>query len=136
MLAKVAGAKRKRQREEEDAEMDVDEDTEMGEGGEDEWMDVDGEEAPQSKKAKTNLGAVVAKGARHPRSNCQLVCMRDEAVSSQPTVYKNALGLTSCWASASIKSSQAAESRSERAQHAYACTRGRERSCYQGQNGK
>ena len=101
--------------------MDVDEDADMGEEGEEEWMDVDGEEAPQSKKAKTNSGAVVAKGARHPQSNRQLVCMRDEAVSSQPTVYKNALGLTSRWSSASIKSSQAAESRTERAQHA--CTR-------------
>lgn len=83
MLAKAAGAKRKRQREEEEAQMNVDEDAEMGEGeGEDEWMDVDGEEAPRLKKAKANSGAVVAKGARHPRSNRQLAGMRDDTVSS------------------------------------------------------
>ena len=83
MLAKVAGAKRKRQREEEEAQMDVDEDAEMGEDeeGEGEWMDVDGEEAPRLKKAKANSGAVVAKGARHPKTNRQLAGMRDETVS-------------------------------------------------------
>ena len=54
-----------RQREEQEAQMDVDEDADMGEEGEEEWMDVDGE-APQSKKAKTNSGPVVVKGARHP----------------------------------------------------------------------
>ena len=87
MLAKVAGAKRKRQREEEEAQMDVDEDADMGDEGEEEWMDVDGEEAPRLKKARTNSGAVVAKGARHPRSNRQLAGMRDEAVSSPSVVY-------------------------------------------------
>ena len=72
MLAKVAGTKRKRQREEEDTQMDADEDADMGEEAEEEWMDVDGEEAPRSKKAKANSGPVVAKGARHPWSNRQL----------------------------------------------------------------
>ena len=74
---------RARQREEEEAQMDVDEDAEMGEDeeGEGEWMDVDGEEAPRLKKAKANSGAIVAKGARHPKTNRQLAGMRDETVS-------------------------------------------------------
>ncbi|TBU24389.1 GTP binding protein 4 [Dichomitus squalens] len=89
ILAKVAGAKRKRQREEDEAQMDVDEDAEMGDGGEDEWMDVDGEEAPRLKKAKANSGAVAAKGARHPRSNRQLAGMRDEAQASKAVKLRN-----------------------------------------------
>ncbi|PIL28017.1 hypothetical protein GSI_09868 [Ganoderma sinense ZZ0214-1] len=96
MLAKVAGAKRKRQREEEDAEMDVDEDEDADMGGEgeegeegEEWMDVDGEEAPRLKKAKANSGAVVAKGARHPRSNRQLAGMRDQAQASKAVKLRN-----------------------------------------------
>ncbi|KAJ8462138.1 hypothetical protein ONZ51_g11093 [Trametes cubensis] len=81
MLAKVQGAKRKRQREEDEAEIDVDEeiDDESGEG-EGEWMDVDGDEVPKLKRAKTNSGAVIAKDARHPRSIRQLAGLRDEAL--------------------------------------------------------
>lgn len=112
--------------------MDVDEDADMGEEGEEEWMDVDGEEAPQSKKAKTNSGPVVAKGARHPQLNRQLGGMRDEAVRSRLVVEKT-LWLTSRSSAASIKSRQVAESRIEGAQYARTCRR--ERSCYQGQNG-
>ena len=88
MLAKVQGAKRKRQREEDEAEMDVDEEMgdESGEG-EGEWMDVDGDEVPKLKRAKANSGAVIAKNARHPRSNRQLAGLRDEAVSTVRRVY-------------------------------------------------
>ncbi len=134
LLAKVAGAKRKHLREEEEAQMDVDEDAKTGGEGEDEWMDVDGEEAPRLKKAKANTGAVVTNGARHPRSNRQLAGMRDGAVSSLPAVFEYARTDWLCYASlASIKSNQVAESRTERTQHAG--TRGGERSRYQDQNG-
>ena len=61
--------------------VDEDEDAGMGGEGEDEWMDVDGEEVPRLKKAKVNSGAVVVKGARHPRSNRQLAGIRDDTVS-------------------------------------------------------
>jgi nucleolar GTP-binding protein len=81
MLAKVAGQKRKRAREEEEA-MDVDMDGDEGEDDEDGWMDVDGEEAPKLKKVRGNSGAVVAvSGKREPRSNRQLMGMRDQGVS-------------------------------------------------------
>ena len=83
MLAKVAGQKRKRAREEEET-MDVDMDGDDAEGDDDEdgWMDVDGEEAPKLKKVKGNSGAVVAvSGKREPRSNRQLMGMRDQGVS-------------------------------------------------------
>ena len=131
MLAKVAGAKRKRQREEEEAAMDVDEDMEDAEDAEGEWMDVDGEEAPKLKKAKANSGAVVAKGARHPRSNRQLAGLRDEAV--RDAFHHMSVGMLMV-TTASIKSSQAAQSRPERTQHAR--TGGRERPRDQSQNGQ
>ena len=89
MLAKVQGAKRKRQREEDEAEMDVDEEMgdESGEG-EGEWMDVDGDEVPKLKRAKANSGAVIAKNARHSRSNRQLAGLRGEVpVSARQRVH-------------------------------------------------
>ncbi|KAI0665849.1 GTP binding protein 4 [Trametes maxima] len=92
ILAKVQGAKRKRQREEEAAEMDVDEamsGDDDGADGEGEWMDVDGDEAPKLKRAKGNSGAVIAKDARHPRSNRQLAGMRDEAQASKAVKLRN-----------------------------------------------
>ncbi|KAJ3749681.1 P-loop containing nucleoside triphosphate hydrolase protein [Lentinula detonsa] len=83
MLAKAAGVKRKRAGEVEDVEMD---DTEGGRGDDDEgnWMDVDGEEAPQLKRAKGNHGSVVAAvNKRAPRTNRQLMGMRDEGQASK-----------------------------------------------------
>jgi len=75
LLAKVQGAKRKRA-----AEMDVDMDDVEGEGeDEGDWMDVDGEEAP-NKRAKGNAGRAVAVNSRAPRTNRQLAGMRDEGV--------------------------------------------------------
>ena len=82
MLAKVQGAKRKLQREEDEAEMDVDDET-SDESGEGEWMDVDGDEVPKLKRAKANSGAVIAKNARHSRSNRQLAGLRGEVVSAR-----------------------------------------------------
>jgi nucleolar GTP-binding protein len=79
MLAKVQGAKRKRA-EDEDADMDED-DEEEEEGsneGEENWMDVDGEDSSK-KRLKTNSGGVVNK--REPRSHRHLAGMRDEGVS-------------------------------------------------------
>ncbi|CAL1705994.1 unnamed protein product [Somion occarium] len=82
-LAKVAGEKRKRQREEE-AEMDIDE-----EGGEGDWMDVDGEDASPNKRVKSNSGAVVAKNARLPKSNRQFAGFRDQAQASKAVKLRN-----------------------------------------------
>ena len=59
--------------------MDVDEEESWSD--EDDGMDVDGDEAPTLKRAKTNAGAVVARGKREPKSNRQLAGMRDQAVS-------------------------------------------------------
>lgn len=82
-IAKLHAVQRKRKREEDEDGMDMDgEDGEDGEDEgdwEDEGMDVDGEERPSKKKAKTVLGAIVTK--RAPRSDRTLVGMRDEAVS-------------------------------------------------------
>ena len=133
MLAKVAGAKRKRQREEEEAEMEVDEDAE-GSGDDDgEGMEIDGDEAPRLKRARANSGAVVAKGARHPRSNRQLAGMRDEAVSATSFASASVDAQWTGASAASVKSGQAAEPRPAGAQHARARRRGRPRD--QGQNG-
>jgi len=85
MLAKIQGAKRKRA----DADMDVDEGGEGDEGEEGDWMDVDGEETPTSKRAKGNSGAVVAKNPRAPRSNRQLAGMRDDQQASRATKLRN-----------------------------------------------
>ncbi|KIJ05519.1 hypothetical protein PAXINDRAFT_93375, partial [Paxillus involutus ATCC 200175] len=87
MLAKIQGAKRKRA----DAEMDVDMDEggEGEEGEEGDWMDVDGEETPTSKRAKSNSGAVVAKNPRAPRSNRQLAGMRDDQQASRAIKLRN-----------------------------------------------
>ncbi|KAJ3711472.1 P-loop containing nucleoside triphosphate hydrolase protein [Lentinula guzmanii] len=76
MLAKAAGVKRKRAGEVEDVEMD-----DM-EGGK-----LDGrrrKEAPQLKRTKGNHGSVVAAvNRRAPRTNRQLMGMRDEGVTSK-----------------------------------------------------
>ena len=78
MLAKIQGAKRKRA-EDEDVDMDQDDEEEEGsDEGEENWMDVDGEQASK-KRLKTNSGGVVNK--REPRSHRQLAGMRDEGVS-------------------------------------------------------
>lgn len=80
MLAKVTGAKRKRG-EEEEGDSDVEMMSDDGESAEGEdWMDEDGEGA-SPKRAKTNSGAVVAKG-RKPRGDRSLAGFRDEAVCS------------------------------------------------------
>lgn len=76
MLAKIQAAKRKRV----DADMDVDMD-DAGEGDEGDWMDVDGEEPPSSKRAKGNSGVVIAKNSRAPRSNRQFAGLRDDQVN-------------------------------------------------------
>jgi hypothetical protein len=63
----------KRKRDDEDVDM------EGGEGGEDSWMDVDGEEGDgtPAKRLKTNAGAV---SKREPRANRALAGMRDQGV--------------------------------------------------------
>jgi len=80
MLAKMQGAKRSRA----EAEMDVDSEGESG--GEEDWMDVDGDETP-NKRVKGNSGAVVAKSSRAPRTNRQLAGLRDEQVMSKAFLF-------------------------------------------------
>ncbi|KAI0318857.1 GTP binding protein 4 [Amylostereum chailletii] len=81
MIAKVRGAKRKRA---EDEGMDVD-----GDEIEGEWMDVDGEDATPNKRAKTNEGAVMAKGKHEPKTNRQVAGMRDEEQASRAVKLRN-----------------------------------------------
>ncbi|KAI0075852.1 GTP binding protein 4 [Panus rudis PR-1116 ss-1] len=89
MLQKAQGEKRKRKREEEDAEMDVDEEGD-GAGAEGEWMDVDDEASTTpNKRGKANSGAVIAKGAREPKTNRQLAGMRDQAQASKAVKLRN-----------------------------------------------
>lgn len=82
MLAKMQGAKRSRA----EAEMDVDSEGESG--GEEDWMDVDGDETP-NKRVKGNSGAVVAKSSRAPRTNRQLAGLRDEQQVSKTVKLRN-----------------------------------------------
>ncbi|KAJ3809886.1 P-loop containing nucleoside triphosphate hydrolase protein [Lentinula aff. lateritia] len=85
MLAKAAGVKRKRPRDAEDGDVEMnDAEGEGGDDGEEAWMDVDGEEAPQLKRTKGNSGTVVASvNKRAPRTNRQLMGMRDEGQASK-----------------------------------------------------
>ena len=85
MLAKIQGAKRKRA-EDEDVDMDEDDEEEEEESdeGEENWMDVDGEQASK-KRLKTNSGGVVNK--REPRSHRHLAGMRDEGVSFECSFF-------------------------------------------------
>lgn len=62
-------------------DVDMDDAEASNEDDEGEWMDVDGEEPPTSKRAKGNSGAVIAKNSRAPRTNRQLAGMRDDEVS-------------------------------------------------------
>ncbi|TFL03020.1 P-loop containing nucleoside triphosphate hydrolase protein [Pterulicium gracile] len=87
MLAKVTGAKRKRG-EEEEGDSDVEMMSDDGESAEGEdWMDEDGEGA-SPKRAKTNSGAVVAKG-RKPRGDRSLAGFRDEAQAVRAEKMRN-----------------------------------------------
>lgn len=131
VLAKAAGAKRKREREEDEERMDVDDEGES-DGGEDAWMDVEGEGAP-TKRAKGNSGAVVAKG-RQPRTNRQFAGMRDQAVSGPCSL--RFVSVTHCAVTrpaASVKSDQVAELGAAGAQ--LSCEGGRGRSCDPYQDG-
>lgn len=83
IIAKAQGAKRKRANDDDDAEMDVDD---GGDGAEEDWMDVDGEGAPQ-KRAKVNSGKAVVKNPKVPRTDRQLAGMRDDTVSSHPIFW-------------------------------------------------
>ncbi|KAF8134419.1 P-loop containing nucleoside triphosphate hydrolase protein [Boletus edulis] len=93
MLAKAQAAKRKRTETDMDTDMDVDEDMddmeEVAEGDEGEWMDVDGEEPPSRKRAKSDSGAFIAKSARAPRTNRQLAGMRDDQQASKAIRLRN-----------------------------------------------
>ncbi|KAJ3770142.1 P-loop containing nucleoside triphosphate hydrolase protein [Lentinula raphanica] len=91
MLAKAAGVKRKRAEDAEDVEMQDAEDGEgEGQEGEDSWMDVDGDEAPQLKRTKGNSGKAVAfVNKRAPRTNRQLMGMRDEGQASKATKLRD-----------------------------------------------
>ena len=73
---KLQDAERKRKR---DVQMDVDMD-EGVEGGEDEWMDVDGDDGTPNKRVKGNSGAVVPVNSKAPRTNRQMAGMRDDTV--------------------------------------------------------
>ncbi|KIK70495.1 hypothetical protein GYMLUDRAFT_32521 [Collybiopsis luxurians FD-317 M1] len=85
-LAKAAGAKRKRAREE-DEDVDMEDAEAMGEEG---WMDVDEEEVPQLKRVKGNSGTAVAPiNKRAPRTNRQLMGMRDEGQASKAIKLRN-----------------------------------------------
>ena len=83
MLAKIQGAKRKRA-EDEDVDMDEDDEEEESDEGEENWMDVDGEQSSK-KRLKTNSGGVVNK--REPRSHRHLAGMRDEGVSFECSFF-------------------------------------------------
>ncbi|KAN0091376.1 P-loop containing nucleoside triphosphate hydrolase protein [Tylopilus felleus] len=87
MLAKVQAAKRKRA--EADMDVDMDDAEASNEDDEGEWMDVDGEEPPTSKRAKGNSGAVIAKNSRAPRTNRQLAGMRDDEQASKAVKLRN-----------------------------------------------
>ena len=83
ILAKVQAAKRKRAEADMDVDMDdAEEADEIDEVDAGEWMDVDGEEPPTSKRAKGNSGAVIARNSRAPRTNRQLGGMRDDQVNN------------------------------------------------------
>lgn len=85
IIAKAQGAKRKRANDEEDAEMDVDD---GGDGAEEDWMDVDGEGAPQ-KRAKVNSGKAVVKNPKVPRTDRQLAGMRDDTQAARAVKLRN-----------------------------------------------
>ncbi|KAG8214128.1 P-loop containing nucleoside triphosphate hydrolase protein [Butyriboletus roseoflavus] len=89
MLAKVQAAKRKRA--EADMDVDIDDAEAADDDGDDEgeWMDVDGEEPPTSKRVKSNSGAVIAKNPRAPRTNRQLAGMRDDQQASKAIKLRN-----------------------------------------------
>jgi len=90
MLAKAAGVKRKRSGEE-DGDVDMESaDGDEGEG-EDSWMDVDGDEAPKLKRTKGNSGTAVApvENRRAPKTNRQLMGMRDEGQASRAIKLRN-----------------------------------------------
>jgi hypothetical protein len=91
MLAKAQAAKRKRA----ETDMDVDMD-DVDEGGEGEWMDVDGEEPPTSKRAKSNSGTVIAKNSRAPRTNRQLAGLRDDQVNHSRLLSSDMIVLIRC----------------------------------------
>jgi len=128
MLAKIQGAKRKRA-EDEDMDMDEDDEEEGSDEGEENWMDVDGEESSK-KRLKTNSGGAVNK--REPRSHRHLAGLRDEVVSFEVLLLALSFILTILLASGSC--SQATQPRSETTQYAGESRRGR--SCDQDQNGK
>ena len=79
-LAKLRGAQKRKRDDEDEAGMDVDMDEAGAEGGDGEWMDVDGEDGTPNKRVKSNSGAVVPKNRREPRTNRQLAGMRNEEV--------------------------------------------------------
>jgi nucleolar GTP-binding protein len=90
VIAKMRAAGRKRKRDEDGMDVDGDGNGDDDDGdnwvsegdGEDEtMMDVDGEEdGTRHKRGKANSGEVIAHRKRAPRSNRQLIGMRDEAV--------------------------------------------------------
>lgn len=128
LLAKVQGAKRKRA-----AEMDVEMDDVEGEGeDDDDWMDVDGEEAP-NKRAKGNAGRAVAVNSRAPRTNRQLAGMRDEGVCFRLSSARCPLTDFVFCCLASGEGRQTAQSWTETTQHARKSWG--ERSRYQSQDG-
>ena len=131
LIAKVQGAKRKRGG---DDGMDVDED--VGEDGEDAWMDVDGEEPEvetrRTKRSKANSGkAVMPKTRRDPKTNRQLAGLRDEAVRLFAAFT---FGLRSCFVIASSQGEPAPEPRPTSAEHV--CQSRRGRSSHPNQNGE
>ncbi|KAG6375573.1 P-loop containing nucleoside triphosphate hydrolase protein [Boletus reticuloceps] len=93
MLAKAQATKRKRAETDMDVDVDVDEDMDdaepVAEGDEGEWMDVDGEEPPSRKRAKSDSGTFIAKSARAPRTNRQLAGMRDDQQASKAIRLRN-----------------------------------------------
>ncbi|KAF7966819.1 hypothetical protein HWV62_38835 [Athelia sp. TMB] len=84
VLAKVHGSKRKRA-----TDMDVDEEGGSGADGEEEWMDVDGDEDSPNKRAKGVSGGVVPANRREARTDRRFAGMRDEAQSSRAIKLRN-----------------------------------------------
>ncbi|KAI0305475.1 P-loop containing nucleoside triphosphate hydrolase protein [Multifurca ochricompacta] len=101
MIAKMRGAAHKRKRDENEDGMDVDDEHDGHESateiagareGESETMDVDEEEGKEDgtprKRGKANSGGVIAR--KHaPRSNRQLMGLRDEAQASKALRLRN-----------------------------------------------
>ncbi|KIM31187.1 hypothetical protein M408DRAFT_255289 [Serendipita vermifera MAFF 305830] len=88
LLAKARGAERKRKRDEED-EMDLDDGEE---GGEDDWMDVDGDndDSPRKKrKGVSGMAQPITQNKRAPKTDRTTIGMRDSTQMAKANKLRN-----------------------------------------------